>query len=268
MSKKESLLAFKTIQSSLLTKNGLMNPTSKYLRYALSKLAPFGLLEEKNKNPLRGVIDKRPLSESKLISIFDLKPISTDISDLETYVKAPLTIQFLKSIAYANSMTDKNSNLLGLAADGTSLLGSGLPINFQNQGIYLDGSYAFLMLYAGTPCTLVGFEKVPELIKIVQLQGIRGNNPLEFKRRSRLVAKMGKWPKTLVQLIEDFARNLEVPRVGVQRAIDNKWVQFAAYDYKKAEARYDQTAESLGYSYHPNSGLYLKEVYAVPKQTH
>ena len=110
----------------------------------------------------------------------------------------------------------------GCATDGT-----------KYAQLKLDGRYAWILLYSEKPIAVISFEVADGAIRIVQLQGVKGNGALSNFN----------WPKALVQYAIRWTKEHHISKIGLQSAKNNP------HDEVRKNPRYlkiyDQTALDL-----------------------
>ena len=102
--------------------------------------------------------------------------------------------------------------------------------------IYADGKYNFVLWYDTDPLCFVSFDIIEKEAVIHSLQGI---GKLDNGKLSHF-----DWKRTLIDVVEDYARLRSLESVSIIKGKDNLWYQNFE---SRAESMYDDTALSLGY---------------------
>jgi hypothetical protein len=109
---------------------------------------------------------------------------------------------------------------------------------FDNAGY--DGMFSFCLAYDDELIASLGFNLRSGKIKIIQIQGRRGNK----KRLKNL-----KWTHALVDYCCKWAFENNVPIIEITSADDHRWVNTPGHlKYNQAKLLYDATAKKCGFS--------------------
>lgn len=118
--------------------------------------------------------------------------------------------------------------------------------------IFCDGSKTILLYYEHTPISLVSFNIKRKIIFIKQIQSpIYLNNKNELIR-DNFEIKNFEWKKTMVEICEEYGKNLKCKEIIIQSAKNNEYLPEKSHKrYVEIERRfytiYDKTAIALSY---------------------
>ena len=148
------------------------------------------------------------------------------------------------------------------AIDPISLEGYSLQFaTMTSIGESCDGWYAFILKFEEHPIARISFNAVPGGIRVVQIQGAKGEEPDGLPALSRL-----RWPRLLLDCVCEWASDMGIKTVEVQSANNSSCVQDAIYakgpahmDFRRVYIRYDVTAMRAGFDKTPY-GDYAKEL--------